>query len=81
TDGTLRGVNIDVLRDLGEKTGLRITAAGGISGLDNLLAIQELEPYGVDSVIIGRALYENKFSCQGLWRRCEAGHYPYTARV
>lgn len=81
TDGTLRGVNIDVLRELGEKTGLRITASGGISGLDNLLAIQELEPYGVDSVIIGRALYENKFSCQGLWRRCEAGRYPFTARV
>ncbi len=81
TDGTLRGVNIDVLRDLAQKTGLRITAAGGISGLDNLLAIQELEPHGVDSVIIGRALYENKFSCQGLWRRCEAGRYPYTARV
>lgn len=80
-DGTLRGVNLKVLRDLAEKTGLRVTASGGIAGLDDLLKVQELEHYGVDSAVIGRALYENKFSCQGIWRRCEAGDYPYTARV
>jgi phosphoribosylformimino-5-aminoimidazole carboxamide ribotide isomerase len=80
-DGTLRGINLAILRELGEMTGMRITAAGGISGLDDLLKLQELEPVGVDSVVIGRALYENKFSCQALWRRCEAGNYPYTARI
>lgn len=80
-DGTLRGVNLSVLRELGEKTGMRITAAGGIAGLEDLLKVQELQPYGVDSVVVGRALYENKFSCQRLWRRCEAGNYPYTAKV
>jgi phosphoribosylformimino-5-aminoimidazole carboxamide ribotide isomerase len=80
-DGTLRGMNLHVLRDLAEKTGMRITAAGGISGLDDLLKVQELEKLGVDSAVIGRALYENKFSCQGLWRQCEAGEYPYTAKV
>lgn len=81
TDGTLRGVNLTVLRELGEKTGMRVTAAGGIAGLEDLLKVQELEKYGIDSAVIGRALYENRFSCQGLWRRCEAGDYPYTARV
>ncbi len=80
-DGTLRGVNLKVLRDLAEKTGMRVTAAGGIAGLDDLLKVQELQPFGVDSAVVGRALYENKFSCQGLWRRCEAGNYPYTAKV
>ncbi len=80
-DGTLRGINLPVLRELGEKTGMRITAAGGVSGLDDLLKLQELESLGVDSVVIGRALYENKFSCQAIWRRCEAGDYPYTARI
>lgn len=80
-DGTLRGVNLRILRELGEKTGMRITAAGGIAGLQDLLNVQELEPFGVDSVVIGRALYENRFSCQMVWRRCEAGKYPYTARI
>ncbi len=77
----MRGVNLKVLRELAEKTGMRITSSGGISGLDDLLKVQELEKLGVDSVVIGRALYENKFSCQGIWRQCEAGNYPYTAKV
>ena len=81
SEGTLRGVNLEVLRDLGEKSGMRITSDGGISGLDDLLKVQELEPFGIDSVVIGRALYENRFSCQGMWRQCEAGNYPYTAKV
>jgi phosphoribosylformimino-5-aminoimidazole carboxamide ribotide isomerase len=80
-DGTMRGVDPAVLRELGEKTGMRITVSGGIAGLEDLLKVQELEKYGVDSVVIGRALCENKFSCQGLWRQSEAGNYPYTAKV
>jgi phosphoribosylformimino-5-aminoimidazole carboxamide ribotide isomerase len=81
SDGSLRGVNLKILRELGEKTGMRITASGGITSLEELLQIQELSSVGVDSVVIGRALYENRFSCQQLWRRCEARNYPYTAKV
>ncbi len=73
--------NFDGLKLLGQKTGMRITSSGGISSLEDLLKIQELEPFGIDSVIIGKALYENKFPCQMLWRICEAGNYPYTARI
>ena len=80
-DGMMRGPNLAAIRMLAEKTGLRVTASGGISSLDDLLKVQEMEPLGVDSVIIGRALYENKFSCQGLWRLCEAQNFPYTAKV
>jgi phosphoribosylformimino-5-aminoimidazole carboxamide ribotide isomerase len=80
-DGMLRGVNLDMLRELAGKTGMRVTSSGGVGGLDDLLKIQELEPLGVDSVVIGRALYQNRFPCQALWRMCEARNYPYTARV
>jgi len=80
-DSAMRGVNLTILQKLGETTGMRITAAGGITGLDDLLRIQELEPCGVDSVIVGRALYENRFSCQAIWRMCESGDYPFTAKV
>lgn len=73
--------NYDPIKNLAEKTGMRITVMGGISGLDELLKLQELEPFGIDSVVIGRAMYENKFSCQGIWRLSEEGNYPYTAKV
>jgi phosphoribosylformimino-5-aminoimidazole carboxamide ribotide isomerase len=67
-DGTLSGPNIEAYRALGnalEKT--RITASGGVSGYRDLLRLQELDALGIDSVIVGRALYENKFPCQRFW--------------
>jgi len=80
-DGTMTGLNFGAIRMLAETTGLRITASGGLSGLEDLLRLQELERFGVDSVVVGRALYANRFACQGLWRLCEAGDYPYTAKI
>ncbi|MBI1805231.1 MAG: 1-(5-phosphoribosyl)-5-[(5-phosphoribosylamino)methylideneamino]imidazole-4-carboxamide isomerase [Ignavibacteriae bacterium] len=80
-DGTMRGANLSAIRELAQKTGMRVTASGGLSGFSDLLRLQEFEQYGVDSVVIGRALYANKFSCQELWRICESGDFPYTARI
>jgi phosphoribosylformimino-5-aminoimidazole carboxamide ribotide isomerase len=70
-DGTLRGPNFEGIKRFAVETRLKVTASGGISGYPDLRRMQELEPFGVDSVIIGRALYENRFPCQELWRRCE----------
>ena len=67
-DGTLEGPNIEEYRQLGEAlTKAHITASGGVGGYRDLLALQALEPLGVDSVIVGRALYENQFPCQQFW--------------
>jgi phosphoribosylformimino-5-aminoimidazole carboxamide ribotide isomerase len=71
----------DAIKEMAETIEMKMTVSGGINGLGDLQHLQEFEPLGVDSVIIGRALYENKFSCQGLWRICEAGNFPYTAKV
>ena len=67
-DGTLAGPNIEAYRELGgHLKNARITASGGIGGYEDLLRIKELLPYRVDSVIVGRALYDNKFPCQQFW--------------
>jgi phosphoribosylformimino-5-aminoimidazole carboxamide ribotide isomerase len=67
-DGMLSGPNFDAIKEMAVRTGLRTTASGGISGYQDLIRLQELEKFGVDSVIVGKALYENKFPCQALWR-------------
>ncbi len=41
---------------------LFFTYAGGISSLDDIKVLKRLGEDGVDAVIVGRALYENKFS-------------------
>ncbi|NNE48229.1 MAG: 1-(5-phosphoribosyl)-5-[(5-phosphoribosylamino)methylideneamino]imidazole-4-carboxamide isomerase [Rhodothermales bacterium] len=67
-DGTLAGPNVQAYRELGDRLSTaRITASGGVSGYLDLLRIKELEPFGVDSVVVGKALYENCFPCQQIW--------------
>jgi phosphoribosylformimino-5-aminoimidazole carboxamide ribotide isomerase len=79
--GRTRILNAALLERLARSTGLRVTVSGGVLSLDDLRAVEALEKAGVDSVILRRAIYENKFSCQALWRMAEAGGYPYTAKV
>ncbi len=70
-DGMLAGPNFEAIQQIAQRTGLKVTASGGVSGYEDLIKLQELEKFGVDSVIVGKALYENRFSCQALWRENE----------
>lgn len=70
-NGMLSGPNIELSRKVAETTGLKVTHSGGIRNKDELMDLQSLIPVGVDSVIVGRALYENRFPCQKLWRVAE----------
>ncbi len=58
----------DAIRTLADSlTQAHVTAAGGVTSYADLLALQAIERFGVDSVIVGRALYENAFPCQRFW--------------
>ncbi|MDA0287763.1 MAG: 1-(5-phosphoribosyl)-5-[(5-phosphoribosylamino)methylideneamino]imidazole-4-carboxamide isomerase [Proteobacteria bacterium] len=59
-DGMLTGPNLSSLRRMAISTGLKITASGGVSSLDDLKQLAELEQGGVDEVIVGKAIYERK---------------------
>ncbi|WP_027020932.1 bifunctional 1-(5-phosphoribosyl)-5-((5-phosphoribosylamino)methylideneamino)imidazole-4-carboxamide isomerase/phosphoribosylanthranilate isomerase PriA [Corynebacterium sputi] len=63
-DGTLQGPNIDLLRDVAAATDAPIVASGGISTLDDLRALRELVEEGVDSAIMGKALYAGRFTME-----------------
>ncbi len=68
-DGTMEGPNVEAYRNLSHRLRyVRITASGGVGNYSHLAALNALEPEGIDSVIVGRSLYENKFPCQGIWR-------------
>jgi phosphoribosylformimino-5-aminoimidazole carboxamide ribotide isomerase len=61
-DGTLDGPNVGAIEDMARATGLRITAAGGVSTLDDLVRLSALGALGVDEVISGKALYDGRFT-------------------
>jgi phosphoribosylformimino-5-aminoimidazole carboxamide ribotide isomerase len=69
--GNLSGPNIARLLEIARHTKLKITAAGGICDYRDLKALSDLQVWNIDSVTVLRALYENKFPCQNLWRDLE----------
>lgn len=66
--GTRRGIDVDLLKAVASAlTKTRVTAAGGVGAYPDLVALKELEPLGIDSVVVDRAFYENAFPCQQFW--------------
>lgn len=63
-DGTLTGPNLDLLRQVCERTTAPVIASGGVSTLADLRALAELEPLGVEGVICGKALYTGAFTVE-----------------
>jgi phosphoribosylanthranilate isomerase len=61
-DGTMRGPNLDLLREVCAATDQPIIASGGVSTLDDLRALATLEPIGVEGVIAGKSLYAGAFT-------------------
>ncbi len=60
-DGMLVGPNLAAIEQVAKASGLKITAAGGISTLADLRRVSALARWGVDEVIVGKALYEGRF--------------------
>jgi 1-(5-phosphoribosyl)-5-[(5-phosphoribosylamino)methylideneamino] imidazole-4-carboxamide isomerase/N-(5'phosphoribosyl)anthranilate isomerase len=61
-DGTMRGPNLDLLREVCARTDAPVIASGGVSTLDDLRALATLEAIGVEGVITGKALYAGAFT-------------------
>jgi len=58
-DGTLSGPDLDTLREACQYPGVAVIAAGGIGGLNDLVALKRV---GVEGAVIGKALYEGRFT-------------------
>ena len=63
-DGTLTGPNIELLRTVASLSPAPVVASGGIARLEDIAALAALVPQGVDSAIIGKALYNGDFTLQ-----------------
>ena len=61
-DGTLRGPNLDLLREVCAATPRPVIASGGVSSLDDIRALAGLAGIGVEGAIVGKALYAGQFT-------------------
>jgi len=58
-DGMLQGPDLETLSEACKYSGVEVIAAGGIGGLNDLVALKRV---GVAGAVIGKALYEGKFT-------------------
>ena len=61
-DGTLRGPNLDLLRQVCSRTDAAVVASGGVSSLEDIAALRSLVAEGVEGAIVGKALYAGAFT-------------------
>lgn len=59
-DGTLSGPNLDETAALAAAISIPVILSGGIGSLDDIRAVKARAARGIDGIILGRALYENK---------------------
>ncbi|ROO83993.1 1-(5-phosphoribosyl)-5-[(5-phosphoribosylamino)methylideneamino] imidazole-4-carboxamide isomerase [Actinocorallia herbida] len=63
-DGTLRGPNVELLREVCGRTDKPVIASGGVSSLEDLKVLKDLVPLGVEGAIVGKALYAQAFTLE-----------------
>jgi phosphoribosylformimino-5-aminoimidazole carboxamide ribotide isomerase len=67
TDGTLAGPNIAAVCEMAEVTGKYVIASGGVSSLEDLKVLNDK---GIPGAIVGKALYENRFTLKEALELC-----------
>ena len=60
-DGTLQGPDLEPLKRINKIDGINLIVSGGISNIDDVIKVKELNPFGV---ILGKALYENQVTIE-----------------
>lgn len=69
-DGMMAGPNIKSLKDILEVSHANVVASGGVSTIDDVKRLKELEIYGLSGMIIGKALYEKTIDLKEAIKIC-----------
>jgi phosphoribosylformimino-5-aminoimidazole carboxamide ribotide isomerase/phosphoribosylanthranilate isomerase len=63
-EGTMKGPNVELLREVMQRTSKPVVASGGISSLQDIRDLHALVADGLEGAILGKSLYANKFTLQ-----------------
>ena len=76
-DGTMKGPNLHLLKQVCEATRTPVIASGGVSRLEDLHKLADMVPHGIEGAIIGRALYDGAFTLAEAIAAIEPRYDPY----
>ncbi len=63
-DGMLQGPNLELLAKVAAATDAAIVASGGVRNADDVRALVEMAPLGIEGVVIGKALYTGQLKIE-----------------
>ena len=63
-DGMMLGVNVEATSQLAKSVDVPVIASGGVTDMNDIIALNETKDSGIEGVIIGRALYERTISLE-----------------
>lgn len=64
--------SFNLIEQIGKTFGLKITLYEGINNSKSLIELKNQKTQYIDSVILGKPLYQNIFPCQHIWREAES---------
>lgn len=76
-DGMMSGVDLELTARLGDLTGLKVIASGGVAGIKDIEEVKEREHFNIDGVIVGQSLYTGHLD---LGRAIEVARQPLSHR-
>ncbi|MEQ8746408.1 1-(5-phosphoribosyl)-5-[(5-phosphoribosylamino)methylideneamino]imidazole-4-carboxamide isomerase [Pyruvatibacter sp.] len=59
-DGAMQGMNVEGTAQLANSVGIPVIASGGVTSLEDLTALKQVNAPGIIGVISGRALYDGR---------------------
>ncbi|MEK6545407.1 MAG: HisA/HisF-related TIM barrel protein, partial [Nitrospinota bacterium] len=72
-DGTLSGPNIDAIKSFASSINIPVIASGGVSNIKDIENLINLQKYGIEGVIIGKALYSGAVNLREAIELCLHG--------
>ena len=62
----MTGVDLEGTKKLAESINIPVIASGGVASIEDIIKLKTLEKYGIEGVIVGKALYEKKINISEL---------------
>jgi phosphoribosylformimino-5-aminoimidazole carboxamide ribotide isomerase len=70
-DGMMQGVNVDATVAMAQASSIPVIASGGITNMDDIVALNKVADQGILGAITGRAIYEGTLDVAEAQRLCD----------
>ena len=74
-DGMMQGVNVEATLAMAKASSIPVVASGGITNMDDIVALRKVSDQGICGAITGRAIYEGTLDIVEAQQYCD--QYPH----